>query len=385
MRHVTLLGGTGTIGENMLDLLRLHKDKACLFGISAHRNFDKLQKIIPEFRPQIVALPDLPADHELHQICQQYGSRLLIGKTAVDELARAPVDLVVGGIVGMAGLSSVMAAVEAGQKIALANKESLVAAGHLVMPSLAQYGAHIIPVDSEHNAIHQCLMGQEKDKVTSVTLTASGGPFLHHDLADMHYITKAEALAHPNWVMGAKVTIDSASLMNKGLELLEASHLFGVTGDVLTAIIHPQSLVHGLVDFEDGSVIAHLATADMKLPLGFALGLESRLATGTKPLRLTEIGRLDFMEIDREKFPCFAFAEQILGGAPEHAIILNAANEIAVQAFLDDEIAFHQIATIVGEALAHDFAADGASLAGIYDLDQQARVFATEIAHKKRC
>ena len=382
MRQITILGGTGTIGDNMLALLRMHPQSAKLYGLSAHKNIDKLLTIIEEFAPKVVALPELASDHALHGICRASGTELLVGEGAVDELARRKVDLVVGAIVGMAGLSSVMAAVKAGQVIALANKESLVAAGHLVMPILDQYGARIIPVDSEHNAIHQCLMGQDRSKVEMITLTASGGPFLYHDKESMASVTKADALAHPNWVMGAKVSIDSATLMNKGLELLEASHLFAAPRAQLSAMIHPQSIIHGMVDFCDGSVMAHMATADMKLPLGFALGIEERLATGTKPLRLTELARLDFLEIDREKFPCFAYAEQVIDEAPEKSVILNSANEIAVEAFLADQIAFHEIATIVGKTLDHNFTCDAASLDGVYELDEQARAFASHMCEK---
>ena len=376
MRTVTILGGTGTIGDNMLSLLRLHRDTASLYGVSAHRNIAKLQEIITEFSPKFVAVTELPEGSDLPDICRKAGAELLVGEGAIESLAERQVDVIVAAIVGMAGLKSVMAAVKAGQTIALANKESLVSAGHLVMPALNRYGSDIIPVDSEHNAIHQCLLGQETDKVDKITLTASGGPFLHHHKADLRNVTKADALAHPNWVMGAKVTIDSASLMNKGLELLEASHLFAVGRSKLSAIIHPQSLVHGFVDYCDGSVIAHMASADMKLPLGFALGLGKRLETGTKPLRLADIRTLEFFEIDREKFPCFALAEQVIDEAPDKSIILNAANEIAVEEFLSDKVAFHQIATISDHCLAHDFDHDTSSIEGVLALDKQVRDFA---------
>ena len=382
MRNVTILGGTGTIGDNMLSLLRLHSDNARLYGVSAHHNIEKLQTIITEFAPQVVAVTSLPEGSDLPAFCERAGVELLIGEGAINELAARAVDVVVAAIVGMAGLSSVMSAVKAGQTIALANKESLVSAGHIVMPALNKYGADIIPVDSEHNAIHQCLLGQERDKVEMITLTASGGPFLRHSKADLMHVTKADALAHPNWVMGAKVSIDSASLMNKGLELLEASHLFSAGSAYLSAIIHPQSLVHGFVDYCDGSVIAHMASADMKLPLGFALGLGSRLETGTKPLRLTDIRHLEFLEIDREKFPCFALAEQVIDEAPDKAIILNAANEIAVEDFLSDKLAFHQIATITDHCLSHHFDHDVVTLEGVMSLDQEVRAYARAYSSK---
>ena len=224
-------------------------------------------------------------------------------------------------------------------------------------------------------------MGQDASKVEQITLTASGGPFLHHSAEALRQVTKADALAHPNWVMGAKVSIDSASLMNKGLELLEASHLFGLGRDGLSAIIHPQSLVHGLVEYIDSSVIAHLATADMKLPLGFALGLEDRLPTGTERLNLTKAGRLDFFEIDREKFPCFALAEQVIDAPAQQAIILNAANEIAVEAFLEDKLAFHEIAAIVSKTLDQNFTIAASTLDEVYALDSEARAQAVQFCN----
>ena len=372
-RTVTILGATGTIGDNMLALMRTYADKATLFGVSAHKNEEKFGQIISEFQPQFASISSLSKDSLLPDICAKHGTELLIGDDAHELLAKMSVDLVVGAIVGMAGLPSVFAAVEAGQVIALANKESLVSAGHLIMPKLQQTGAKIIPVDSEHNAIFQCLMGQERDKVRTITLTASGGPFLHTDTSLLSKMTKADALAHPNWVMGAKVSIDSATMMNKGLELLEAAHLFAATSAELTAIIHPQSLVHGLVDFQDGSVISHMATADMKLPLGFALGLETRIETGTKPLDLLSIGQLSFMDIDRDKFPCYYLAKQVIDETPSHAIALNAANEVAVEAFLSDKIAFTDIAKVVESCLSQDISADVSDMGAIFALDVQAR------------
>ncbi|MGC6518199.1 MAG: 1-deoxy-D-xylulose-5-phosphate reductoisomerase [Candidatus Puniceispirillaceae bacterium] len=378
MKKITILGATGTIGDNMLELMRRHRDIGCVYGISAHRNMAKLCDIITEFVPSVVALPEAPDDEAVARLCQEKHIELLVGQGAVEELARRNVDLVVAAIVGMAGLPSVMAAVKAGQCIALANKESLVSGGHIVMPALAEYGATILPVDSEHNAIYQCLMGQDVSKVDTVTLTASGGPFLGYDISDMRSVTKQDALAHPNWVMGAKVTIDSATLMNKGLELLEASHLFALSADKLAGIIHPQSLVHGLVEFQDGSVIAHLACADMKLPLGFALGLGERLETGTKRLNLASVGTLSFQPIDEEIFPCFSYARQIIDEGAEKSVILNAANEVAVEAFLADKIAFLQIPALVANALSHHFSCDVTTLEGVFDLDEQVRSYAAK-------
>lgn len=379
--NVTVLGGTGTIGDNMLSLLRMHPDRARLFAVSAHQNISKLSEIILEFRPDYAAIETVETNSELHSICQKTGTKLLVGPEAVSEVARIRVDLVVGAIVGMAGLPSIISAVKAGQTIALANKESLVAAGHIVMPMLPEYDAQIIPVDSEHNAIFQCLMGQERQAVQKITITASGGPFIHHDVSQLAHVTKQDALAHPNWVMGAKVSIDSATMMNKGLELIEAAHLFQASSRELEAIIHPQSLIHGMVEYIDGSVMAHVASADMRLPLGFALGLEKRLPTGTKRLNLLDIGQMTFQEIKSEKYPCFAIAAQVIDSPAESAIIMNAANEVAVAAFLEDKISFMQIADVIDATLNHNIEGKAHDLETVFALDHQARHHATDYVH----
>ena len=379
MKQITILGGTGTIGDNMLDLLDQHKGDYHLYGVSAFDNMEKLSAIIAKYKPQYVAVPKPEKANQVKTLCDEYKVELLVGDEAICALASHKVDLVVGAIVGMAGLASVVAAVKAGQKIALANKESLVAAGHLIMPMLGQYGADIIPVDSEHNAIHQCLMGHKRDDVRMITLTASGGPFLHKSLAELAHVGRADALAHPNWVMGAKVTIDSASLMNKGLELIEAAHLFSAGAHELDAIIHPQSIIHGMVDFKDSSLIAHMATADMRLPLGFALGLGDRLTTNVKALDLVSLGQLDFYAIDEDKFRCFALARQVIDEAPEKAVILNAANEVAVAAFLDEKIDFLSISKLVETALSSQIEGCADDLDSIFDLDNQTRSITADL------
>lgn len=373
MKQITILGGTGTIGDNMLDLLRQHHSDYALYGISAFDNIDKLSEIITEFKPQYVAVPKPDKANLIKGLCSKHNVKLLSGDNAINELASQKVDLVVGAIVGMAGLASTMAAVKAGQRIALANKESLVAAGHIIMPLLSEYGAEIIPVDSEHNAIHQCLMGQKRDEVRKITLTASGGPFLYKSIEELAHIGRKEALAHPNWVMGAKVSIDSASLMNKGLELIEAAHLFNASTDELDAIIHPQSIIHGMVDFKDSSLIAHMATADMRLPLGFAMGLGDRLSTNVDTLDLVALGKLEFLAIDEDKFRCFALARQVIAEAPEKAVILNAANEVAVAAFLDEKTSFLSISKLVETVLSSHIDGSAGDIESIYALDKLAR------------
>ena len=377
MKSIIIAGGTGTIGDNALSLIRRYPEEYRLVGFSAHQNIERAASIIAEFQPEFVAISDAKQAaslaNRLSGTCE-----ILTGEAAIDEMVTRPCDLVVAAIVGMAGLSSTVAAVRAGQTIALANKESLVAAGHIVMPLVAQYGARIIPVDSEHNAIHQCLQGHDREEVTKITLTASGGPFLRHTMAELANVTKQDALAHPNWVMGAKISIDSATMMNKGLELIEAAHLFSAAADELDAIIHPQSLVHGMVDFIDGSVIAHMASADMKLPLAYAFGDNKRLISGVSALDLVKQGQLEFQAIDEEKFKSYQLAKQVIGADVSSGVILNAANEVAVMAFLQDKIGFLDIADLVERALNAHFEGEAASLEDVFHLDQAVRNFTTK-------
>ena len=377
MKSIIIAGGTGTIGDNALSLIRRYPEEYRLVGFSAHQNIERAASIIAEFQPEFVAISD---EKQAASLANRLSGpcEILTGEAAIDEMVTRPCDLVVAAIVGMAGLSSTVAAVRAGQTIALANKESLVAAGHIVMPLVAQYGARIIPVDSEHNAIHQCLQGHDREEVTKITLTASGGPFLRHTMAELANVTRQDALAHPNWVMGAKISIDSATMMNKGLELIEAAHLFSAAADELDAIIHPQSLVHGMVDFIDGSVIAHMASADMKLPLAYAFGDNKRLISGVSALDLVKQGQLEFQAIDEEKFKSYQLAKQVIGADVSSGVILNAANEVAVMAFLQDKIGFLDIADLVERALNAHFEGEAASLEDVFHLDQAVRNFTTK-------
>lgn len=377
MKSIIIAGGTGTIGDNALSLIRRYPEEYRLVGFSAHQNIERAASIIAEFQPEFVAISD---EKQAASLANRLSGpcEFLTGEAAIDEMVTRPCDLVVAAIVGMAGLSSTVAAVRAGQTIALANKESLVAAGHIVMPLVAQCGARLIPVDSEHNAIHQCLQGHDREEVTKITLTASGGPFLRHTMAELANVTRQDALAHPNWVMGAKISIDSATMMNKGLELIEAAHLFSATADELDAIIHPQSLVHGMVDFIDGSVIAHMASADMKLPLAYAFGYNKRLISGVSALDLVKQGQLEFQAIDEEKFKSYQLAKQVIGADVSSGVILNAANEVAVMAFLQDKIGFLDIADLVERALNAHFEGEAASLEDVFQLDQAVRNFTTK-------
>ncbi|MEC8744080.1 MAG: 1-deoxy-D-xylulose-5-phosphate reductoisomerase, partial [Pseudomonadota bacterium] len=339
-KKISIFGGTGSIGTSTIDLVRANPDRFEIYGVTAHSNVAALAQIIAEFSPEIAVISNPESYSELVALCGDSGTELLAGEDALVELAAHQVDLLVAGIVGLAGMNSVHAAIRAGQNIALANKETLVAAGHIIMAELAQSTARILPIDSEHNAIYQCLMSENSSDIKTITLTASGGPFRDYAPADLAHVTIDAALAHPNWEMGPKVTIDSASMMNKGLELIEAYWLFGLKPEQIGAVIHPQSAIHGLVEFNDGSWLAHLGIADMRVPISHALGYPERLAWNPERLDLVSLGNLEFKQIDRALYPCFASAVDVIGTNPANAVILNAANEVAVDWFLKGKITF---------------------------------------------
>ena len=350
-RSLTILGATGSVGKSTLDLVRERPDRFKIKGLTAHTNFEFLAQLALEFRPDNVVIADETYYKQLKDCLSGTDIVVHAGEDALLALAAVPVDCIVGAIVGIAGLGSVHSAIQAGQKIALANKETLVVAGHLIMPMLRRTGASILPIDSEHNAIFQCLKGESNEGIKDVMLTASGGPFRQMSREQMRSVTLQQALKHPNWKMGPKVTIDSATLMNKGLELIEAKWLFGLPAEKIKAVIHPQSVVHGLVNFADGSCIAHMGSADMRIPISYALDHPERMAWRAETLDLVKLSRLDFHEIDLHRFPCFKLAKTVLSSTPEHAVILNAANEIAVAAFLHGQLVYSEIAEVVDQAL----------------------------------
>ena len=350
-RSLTILGATGSVGKSTLDLVRERPDRFKIKGLTAHTNFESLARLALEFRPDSVVIADETYYKQLKDCLSGTDIVVHAGEDALFALAAVPVDCIVGAIVGIAGLGSVHSAIQAGQKIALANKETLVVAGHLIMPMLRRTGASILPVDSEHNAIFQCLKGESGEVIKDVVLTASGGPFRQMSREQMRSVTLQQALKHPNWKMGPKVTIDSATLMNKGLELIEAKWLFGLPAEKIKAVIHPQSVVHGLVNFTDGSCIAHMGSTDMRIPISYALDYPERMTWQAETLDLVKLSRLDFYEIDLDRFPCFKLAKTVLSSTPEHAVILNAANEIAVAAFLHDQLVYSEIAEVVDRAL----------------------------------
>ena len=382
MKQITVLGSTGSIGTSVLELVRGAGGRFSLSCLTANRQIDKLAEQAREFRPQQVVIAEPSLYQPLKELLADTDIEVAAGPQALCDAAAAEADLVIAGIVGFAGLAPLMAAVGAGRKIALANKEALVVAGHIIMPALARTGAEILPVDSEHNAIFQCLEGNNSLDIEEIILTASGGPFRDLSADQLAGVTISQALAHPNWEMGRKITIDSATLMNKGLELIEAAWLFDQPRERLSAIIHPQSVVHGLVRFCDGSLLAQLGPADMKVPLSHALGWPERHSWPAERLDLAALGQLDFRPIDRQAFPCFDLACQVIGMPPAHAVMLNAANEEAVAAFLDGRLAFIDIAAVISAVMDQAEPQDCAELAAIREMDSQSRRLAANIIEK---
>lgn len=351
-KNISVFGATGSVGSSTLSLVREHPEKFAVHALTAHSNFQELAALALEFRPACVVISNPAFYQQLSDQLAGSGIEILAGTSALEEVASQKVDLLVAAIVGLAGLAPVWRAIEAGQTIALANKETLVSAGHLIMRAAQKSGATLLPIDSEHNAIFQCLRHENQEDIEKIILTASGGPFREMSVAEMAQVTVAQALQHPNWSMGPKVTIDSATMMNKGLELIEAAWLFDNGATKLDAVIHPQSAIHGLVGFKDGSWLAQLGVADMQVPISYALGWPERLGWQSKPFDFSAAMQLDFSPVDSACFPCFKLAKSVLGKAPELAIILNAANEVAVELFLNEKIGFNEIAKQVEAALA---------------------------------
>jgi 1-deoxy-D-xylulose-5-phosphate reductoisomerase len=359
MHGVTVLGSTGTIGVNTLDVIARHADRFRVVALAANRDQERLYDQCLQHRPRFAVLVDEAAAQTLRARLSAAGSatEVLAGTGALEEIAALPeADAVMAGIVGAAGLLSSLAAARAGKRLLLANKEALVMAGGLLIAAVAAGGATLVPIDSEHNAIFQCLppayaSGRRPQGVRRIVLTASGGPFLDASRERLERVTPAEACAHPRWVMGRKISVDSATLMNKGLELIEACWLFGVTPDDVDVVIHRDSIVHSMVEYVDGSVLAELGNPDMRTPIAHALAWPERIVSGVQSLDIVSIGRLSFEAPDAAKFPCLGLAERAarLGGtAPA---VLNAANELAVQAFLDGQMNFTAIPAVIGQVL----------------------------------
>ncbi|WP_086466753.1 1-deoxy-D-xylulose-5-phosphate reductoisomerase [Oceanibaculum nanhaiense] len=372
-RHVTVLGSTGSVGCNTVDLLLRDREAFTVEALAAGSNVTLLIEQALALRPAFVAMADPSARDALEAGLAGTGIAFAVGPEAVIEAAERPSDWVMAAIVGAAGLSSTLAAIRRGVIVAVANKECLVCAGDLVMAETKRSGATLLPVDSEHSAIYQVFDFAQRDSIERIILTASGGPFREADLAHMRKVTPAEAVAHPNWSMGAKISIDSATMMNKGLELIEAHYLFDMPESRIDVLVHPQSVIHSMVSYIDGSVLAQLGSPDMRTPIAYALGWPRRIAAPAARLDLAALSRLTFEQPDPKRFPALRLARTALqsgGGAPT---ILNAANEVAVRHFLERNIGFLDIADIVEETLSVIDGGRVTSLAEILELDRQSR------------
>lgn len=372
-RRISILGATGSVGTSTLDLVDRHPDRFEVIALTAATNAAALATCARRTGAKLAVVADERKLPELREALSGTDCRAATGHEAMLEAAAGEAEWVMAAIVGCAGLEPVMAAVEAGRTIALANKEALVTAGSLMTNGAKRSGATILPVDSEHNAIFQCLAGNSRDGVAKLILTASGGPFRQWAKADMDVAGPEQALKHPNWLMGAKISIDSATMMNKGLELIEAHHLFGLPSERIDILVHPQSVIHSMVEYVDGSTIAQLGSPDMRIPIAHCLAYPDRIATRAEPLDLIKIGSLTFEAPDSERFPSLRLARAALESGKGEAIVLNAANELAVAAFLARRIAFGDIAATVERAIdQHDYPAP-TSIADVIAIDQSVR------------
>lgn len=352
MKNIVILGSTGSIGTQTLDIVRNNPEELRVLALVAGRNSDLLEEQIREFHPKVAVLYDEEAARTLKAMISYTDCRVLSGMEGILEAAALPeADIVVGAMVGMIGIRPVIAAIEAGKDVALANKETLVCAGHVIMPLAKKKGVRILPVDSEHSAIFQSLRAGEHNEIEKILLTASGGPFRGKKAASLMHMTAKEALKHPNWDMGPKVTIDSSTLVNKGLEIMEAHHLFDVPVDDIEVHVHPQSIVHSAVQFRDGAVIAQLGVPDMHIPIQYALFYPERLALGGERLDLFKAGSLTFEKPDMDTFKGLSLAIRAAKQGGNMPTIFNAANEAAVRKFLKDEIRFLQIYDIIEDAM----------------------------------
>ena len=350
-RKIAILGATGSIGKSTLDLVERNRDRFAVTAVTAATNVEALADIVRRTGARLAVVADESRYTDLAELLVGTNCRAAAGEGALVEASVGEAELVIAAIVGCAGLRPVMAAVDAGRTVALANKEALVTAGALMTDAARASGATLLPVDSEHNAIFQCLAGSRVEDVSRLVLTASGGPFRSASADAIGAATPAQAVAHPNWSMGAKISVDSATMMNKGLELIEAHYLFGLPSDRIDILVHPQSVVHSMVEFVDGSVLAQLGSADMRIPIAYALAWPERMATPAQRLDLAAIARLDFEAPDLDRFPALRLAREALEAGGAAPIVLNAANEVAVASFLAARISFLEIARVVHEAL----------------------------------
>ena len=380
-QNLTILGSTGSIGVSTLDVVRRHTPRWQIFALAANSSVTTMLRQCEEFKPRYAVLRDDAAAAELQQHMRERGltTEVLAGDEGlVHVAAHADIDAVMAAIVGSAGLESTLAAVHAGKKVLLANKESLVMAGQQFMQAVQAGGATLLPIDSEHNAIFQCMpdayrAGEFPAEVQRILLTASGGPFLRTPLAELEHVSVSQAVAHPNWQMGQKISVDSATMMNKGLELIEACWLFNAKAEDIDIVLHPQSVIHSLVQYVDGSVLAQLGNPDMRTPIAHGLAWPGRIDAGVAPLDLIAVAQLQFEAPDYERFPCLVLAREAAKAGGASPVILNAANEVAVQAFLTEQISFTAITAVIAHALSATELYELDSLEAVQQQDQAAR------------
>jgi len=382
MKRIAILGSTGSIGQNALAVVDAHADRLRIVGLAAGENADLLATQIARYRPAVAAMASGDAIDRLRQMGTSGDVSVAgAGRDGLIAVASHPdVDLVLCASSGTDALEAVLAAIERGKTIALANKEILVMAGAIVTEAARRSGVPILPVDSEHNAIHQCLHGRQASELKRLILTASGGPFRGRSPSDLGDVSPADALKHPTWRMGRKITIDSATLMNKGLEVIEAHWLFGVSGDRIDVVIHPQSVVHSMVELTDGSIIAQLGVADMRLPIQYAFSYPERWSAPVAPLDIAQAGRLEFDAPDTAAFPCLRLAYRALDAERSLPVVLNAANEVAVARFLDGRIGFTSIPDVIARTMDAHAAAKVTTLAEVRSVDRWAREYSLEMA-----
>ncbi|MDX1757723.1 MAG: 1-deoxy-D-xylulose-5-phosphate reductoisomerase [Marinobacter sp.] len=385
MRNVTILGATGSIGQSTLDVIRRHPDRFAVHALTASTRVDEMVSLCRDFRPRFAVMADVTAAARLaEQLPRDLGTEVLAGETGLCEVASAgEVDTVMAAIVGAAGLAPTLAAAKAGKRVLLANKEALVMSGQMFMDAVAESGAELLPIDSEHNAIFQCLPSDQMRNlggagVRRILLTASGGPFRTFSREALRDVTPAQACAHPNWSMGRKISVDSASLMNKGLELIEACWLFDTRPEMVEVHIHPESIIHSMVDYVDGSVLAQLGSPDMRTPIANGLAWPERIDAGVKPLDLFALGQFNFERPDLERFPCLRLAAEAFESGGTAPAVLNAANEVAVSAFLNGNLRFIDIPVMIERTLSCMTMEVAEDFDALFAKDREARARAQE-------
>lgn len=389
-KTITVLGSTGSIGVSTLDVIQRHPEQYQVFALTAHSRMEELFQQVQQFNPRYAVMGDEQQAQTLRNRLQQVGSdtEVLSGPDALVNVAEhADVDYVMAAIVGAAGLLPTLAAVKQGKRVLLANKEALVMSGQLFMDAVAASGAELLPIDSEHNAIYQCLpQGQAvmQKGVAKILLTGSGGPFRNLPLDQFQQVTPDQACAHPNWSMGRKISVDSATMMNKGLEFIEACWLFGASTDQVEVVVHPQSVIHSMVQYVDGSVLAQMGNPDMRTPIAYGLAWPDRIAAGVDTLDFVKVAQLDFQAPDEQRFPCLRLAREAMDTGKTAPAVLNAANEEAVAAFLDNQVPFTTIAQVNQQVLEQVQLLDAADIESVLAADQEARIVAKALLKQEQ-